>query len=130
MNSNIRAISSAGNFFLKKSISKVPNVFVRFQQNLESSHKVNNLERKFLVWTGKYKNVQEVPAFVSQSTMERCRNRMRIKIANYMMLATAIGCILMVYMGKKDAKKGITLSQQNREWHAQIKEEAEKSASK
>ncbi|XP_056633005.1 UPF0389 protein CG9231 isoform X1 [Diorhabda sublineata] len=123
-------ISSAGNFFLKKSISKVPNVFVRFQQNLESSHKVNNLERKFLVWTGKYKNVQEVPAFVSQSTMERCRNRMRIKIANYMMLATAIGCILMVYMGKKDAKKGITLSQQNREWHAQIKEEAEKSASK
>ncbi|XP_057665390.1 UPF0389 protein CG9231 [Diorhabda carinulata] len=130
MNSNIRAISSAGNFFLKKSISKVPNVFVRFQQNLESSHKVNNLERKFLVWTGKYKNVQEVPAFVSQSTMERCRNRMRIKIANYMMLATAIGCILMVYMGKKDAKKGITLSQQNREWHAQIKEEAEKTASK
>lgn len=55
---------------------------------------------------------------------------MRIKIANYMMAATAVGCVLMIYMGKRDAKKGITLSQQNREWHAQIKAEADKSGAK
>lgn len=28
------------------------------------SYKPNNLEKKFLVWTGKYKSVEEVPAFV------------------------------------------------------------------
>jgi hypothetical protein len=33
-------------------------------QSLKSNHKVNNLERKFLVWTKKYKTVEEVPDFV------------------------------------------------------------------
>lgn len=28
------------------------------------NHKVNNLERRFLVWTGKYKTLEEVPALV------------------------------------------------------------------
>jgi Protein of unknown function (DUF1075) len=32
--------------------------------SLKSNHKVNDLERKFLVWTNKYKTVEEVPAFV------------------------------------------------------------------
>lgn len=27
-------------------------------------HKVNNLEKRFLVWTGKYKTLEEVPTFV------------------------------------------------------------------
>lgn len=30
-----------------------------------TGHKVNNLEKKFLVWTGKYKTVDEVPAYVA-----------------------------------------------------------------
>lgn len=98
--------------------------FVRFNssspENIgSSSHKVDNLEKKFLVWTGKYKSVAEVPAFVPQSTMERARNRMRIKIANYMMVATLVGCIIMAYLGKQDAKKGNTLVKQNLEWHKQ-----------
>ncbi|CAG9837773.1 unnamed protein product [Diabrotica balteata] len=112
------------NLFVKTQHLKLTTL-VRFQHNLESSHKVNNLEKKFLVWTGKYKNVAEVPPYVTQSTMERCRNRMRIKIANYMMAATALGCVLMVYLGKRDAKRGITLSQENKDWHAKIKAEHE-----
>lgn len=28
------------------------------------THKVDNLEKKFLVWTGKYKTAAEVPDFV------------------------------------------------------------------
>ncbi|KAG5897182.1 hypothetical protein JTB14_022543 [Gonioctena quinquepunctata] len=92
---------------------------------IEHTHKVNNLEKRFLVWTGKFKNINEVPAFVTQSLMERTRNRMRIRIANYMMLATAVGCIAMIYKGKQDAKRGDTLAKQNKEWHAQMRAEAE-----
>lgn len=29
-----------------------------------ANHKVNDLERKMLVWTGKYKSADEVPAYV------------------------------------------------------------------
>lgn len=111
-------------FFLKQH-PKIENIssttLVRFESGgkIESSHKVNNLEKRFLVWTKKYKTVDEIPPYVTQSTMERCRNRMRIKIANYMMAATAVGCIAMIYLGKQDAKKGISVTQQNRDWHAQ-----------
>lgn len=88
-------------------------------EKLGSSHKVDNLEKRFLVWTGKYKSKEEVPDFVSQSVMERARNRMRIKVANYMMVATLIGCIIMAYLGKQDAKRGDSLVKQNLEWHKQ-----------
>ncbi|KAF7271489.1 hypothetical protein GWI33_015654 [Rhynchophorus ferrugineus] len=55
--------------------------------------------------------------------MERTRNRMRIRIANYMMLATVVGCLTMVYLGKQDAKEGKSIIKQNLEWHRKIKEE-------
>lgn len=95
-------------------------------EKLNAPHKVDNLEKKFLVWTGKYKTAEEVPAFVGQHVMERARNRMRIKIANYMMAATVVGCLVMVYLGKRDAKRGESLQKQNLEWHRKIKEEDEK----
>ncbi|KAJ8951837.1 hypothetical protein NQ318_019812 [Aromia moschata] len=88
-----------------------------------TGHRVNNLEKKFLVWTGKYKSVDEVPNYVSQAVVERARNRMRIRIANYMMLATAIGCIAMVYSGKQAAKRGESVQQQNLQWHKETQQQ-------
>lgn len=29
------------------------------------THRVNNLEKRFLVWSGKYKSVNDVPSFVA-----------------------------------------------------------------
>ncbi|KAL1497279.1 hypothetical protein ABEB36_008271 [Hypothenemus hampei] len=95
-------------------------------QKLLPSHKVDALEKRFLVWTGKYKSVAEVPAFVGQHEMERARNRMRIKISNIMILATALGCAFMVYLGKKDAQEGKSIQQDNLNWHKKIKEDHEK----
>lgn len=104
--------------------SKVKVSAKRFQYSTfeGSPHKPNYLEKRFLVWTGKFKTVEEVPSFVSQTTMERCRNRMRIRIANYMMVATALGCIAMVYVGKQNAKSGNTLTRINLNWHKDMDE--------
>lgn len=104
-------------------INVVPKRNYTDLDKLQAPHKVNNLEKRFLVWTGKYKTLDEVPNFVSQSVMERTRNRMRIRIANYMILATVLGCAVMVYLGKQDAKEGKSLVKQNIEWHKQIREE-------
>lgn len=93
---------------------------------LNASHKVDNLEKRFLVWTGKYKTLNEVPAFVSQAVMEKTRNRMRIKIANYMMAATVLGCALMVYLGKQDQESGKSVLKMNLDWHKQINEDYKK----
>lgn len=88
------------------------------------THKVDNLEKRFLVWTGKYKSIDEVPTFVNQHVVEKARNRMRIRIANYMIVATIIGCIAMVYSGKQAVKRGESITQENIEWHRQLREEA------
>lgn len=109
---------NATRFFPKRNYSDL--------DKLQAPHKVDNLEKRFLVWTGKYKTIAEVPNFVGQNVMERARNRMRIRIANYMMLATALGCCLMVYLGKSDKAKGDSIVKRNLEWHRQINEEAKR----
>ncbi|KAH8295761.1 hypothetical protein KR018_007765 [Drosophila ironensis] len=87
------------------------------------NHEPNNLERKMLVWSGKYKSPAEVPNFVSQEEMERCRNKMRIRLANIMIGLTAIGCAIMIYSGKQAAKRGESVSKMNLEWHKQFNDE-------
>ncbi|XP_016959277.2 UPF0389 protein CG9231 [Drosophila biarmipes] len=87
------------------------------------NHEPNNLERKMLVWTGKYKSAAEVPNFVSQDVMERCRNKMRIRLANIMIALTAVGCAIMVYSGKQAAKRGDSVTKMNLEWHKQFKDQ-------
>ncbi|KAH8373395.1 hypothetical protein KR009_005478 [Drosophila setifemur] len=86
------------------------------------NHEPNNLERKMLVWSGKYKSQADVPNFVSQDVMERCRNKIRIRLANIMIGLTAIGCLIMVYSGKQAAKRGESVSKMNLEWHKQFNE--------
>lgn len=65
-----------------------------------------------------------------QNVVERARNRMRIRIANYMMAATVVGCLAMVYLGKKAAGRGETVAKQNIEWHRQYNEQAAKAEQK
>ncbi|XP_076046276.1 UPF0389 protein CG9231 [Oratosquilla oratoria] len=95
-----------------------------------TDHKVNKLERYLLVWGGKYKSLDEVPNFVRQDTMERARNKARIKINLMMAAATLFGCGLMIWSGKRAQARGESVAKQNLEWHRKIKEEAEKEAAK
>lgn len=114
------------------------------------NHEPNDLEKRMLVWSGKYKSSAEVPNFVryaihcyiliitlslrsnleisSQEQMERCRNQMRIKLANLMMGLTVIGCAIMVYNGKQAAKRGESVTKQNLEWHNQFNQTADSNA--
>lgn len=90
------------------------------------THKPNNLEKRLLVFTKKYKSVDDIPAYINQDVMERCRNQVRIKMANYMMLATVIGCIIMVISGKQAQERGDTVQKMNLDWHKEYNEKARK----
>ncbi|XP_055628678.1 UPF0389 protein CG9231 [Toxorhynchites rutilus septentrionalis] len=93
--------------------------------NLSSrTHAPNNLEKRMLVFTKKYKTVEEIPSYINQDVMERCRNQVRIKIANYMMIATAIGCIVMIFLGKQAQERGETVQKMNLDWHKEYNEKA------
>lgn len=56
--------------------------------------------------------------------MERSRNRIRIRLANIMMFATVIGCVLMVISGKAAQGRGESVTKQNLDWHKQFNEDA------
>uniref|UniRef100_A0A182QDN9 Uncharacterized protein n=1 Tax=Anopheles farauti TaxID=69004 RepID=A0A182QDN9_9DIPT len=88
------------------------------------THSPNALEKRMLVFAKRYKSIEEVPNFISQEKMERVRNQVRIKIANYMMIATAIGCIVMVISGKKAQERGESVAQMNLDWHKEYNEKA------
>ncbi|XP_068230451.1 UPF0389 protein CG9231 [Palaemon carinicauda] len=87
-----------------------------------TDHRVDNLEKYLLVWGGKFKSISEVPAFVSQDTMERSRNKARIKINLMMCAATVVACFLMVLSGKKAQREGQNITNMNQEWHRKQRE--------
>lgn len=92
------------------------------------THAPNNFEKRLLVFTKKYKSTDEVPPLINQDVMERCRNQVRIKIANYMMLGTAIGCIIMIMSGKRAQERGETVQKMNLDWHKEYNEKAKQEA--
>ncbi|EAT46495.1 AAEL002350-PA [Aedes aegypti] len=90
------------------------------------THRPNDFEKRLLVFTKKYKTTDEIPQYINQDVMERCRNQVRIKIANYMMLATAIGCIIMIISGKKAQERGDSVQKMNLDWHKEYNDKARK----
>lgn len=44
------------------------------------------------------------------------RNKARIKLCNYMIVITLLGCLSAIIIGKKAAERGENLHQQREEW--------------
>jgi len=85
------------------------------------------LDKRFLLWFKYYKSAGEIPAVVDGEVIHRVRSLGRIRINIGFLILTAMGGGLIVYLGKSDAAKGITVEQQNLDWHKGIKEEYERS---
>lgn len=77
----------------------------------------------FPTQTGKYKSAEEVPSYVNQDVMEKARNKIRIRLANCMMLFTALGCLIMIWSGKKAAERGESVQKMNLDWHKEYNEQ-------
>jgi len=90
---------------------------------LGSNHKVGMMDRYFLVLTKHYSSVAQVPAYVSQSTMERSRNIMRIKINLSLIVGLLVMALFAVRSGKQSAAEGESLQKQNLLWHRKYNEE-------
>ncbi|CAH0725293.1 unnamed protein product, partial [Brenthis ino] len=86
--------------------------------------KVN--EKFILVWTKKYKNKAEIPAYISPELIDRSRSEARIKLANILMVLTALGSIGAIFMGKAAVKRGESVHQMNLDWHKKYEEDYKK----
>ncbi|XP_013857663.1 protein FAM162B [Austrofundulus limnaeus] len=86
----------------------------------------SRMDKKMLVWTGRFKSVDQIPDFVSFRTIDAARDKMRIKVANGMIVLTLIGCVVMVISGKRAAARHESLVAYNLEKKARWREEHEK----
>uniref|UniRef100_A0A1A7ZLR8 Family with sequence similarity 162, member A n=3 Tax=Nothobranchius TaxID=28779 RepID=A0A1A7ZLR8_NOTFU len=64
-------------------------------------YKPSNLDKKMLVWSGRFKSLEQIPEIVSFEMIDAARNKIRVKAAYVMMGLTIGACVVMVILGKK-----------------------------
>ncbi|XP_014870819.1 protein FAM162B [Poecilia latipinna] len=89
-------------------------------------YRPSNMDKKMLVWTGRFKSAEQIPETLSYETIDSARNKIRVKVAYMMMVLTLGACVLMVIMGKKAAGRNESLTAYNLEKKAKWREEIEK----
>ncbi|KAM4662758.1 protein FAM162B-like [Discoglossus pictus] len=96
------------------------------QHLFRNERKPSDFDKKVLMWTGRYKKQEDIPAYVSCEVISAARSKLRIRICYAMIGGTILGCIIMVVSGKRAIKEDNTLLRRNLERKAKWKEEAEK----
>lgn len=74
--------------------------------------------------------MNETTMLFSQDTIERARNKARIKVNLMMVAATLVACLVMIYSGKMARDAGESVVKMNQDWHKKINEEYRKSLEK
>ncbi|XP_059182960.1 protein FAM162B [Centropristis striata] len=89
-------------------------------------YKPSNLDRKILIWSGRFKTPDQIPEFVSFEMIDAARNKVRVKVC-YIMIAVTMGaCLLMVVLGKRAAHNNESLTSMNMAKKAKWREEVER----
>ncbi|KAK1885222.1 Protein FAM162B [Dissostichus eleginoides] len=89
-------------------------------------YKPSNMDKKFLLWSGRFKTEDQIPEIVSFEMLDAARDKARVK-ACYMMMAVTIGaCLITVILGKRAAGRNESLTVQNMEKKARWREEMQR----
>ncbi|XP_073344275.1 protein FAM162B [Pagrus major] len=86
-------------------------------------YKPSAMDRRMLLWSGRFKTADQIPEFVSFEMIDAARNKVRVKTCYVMMAATIMACMVMVIMGKRAAGRHESLTKQNMEKKARWREE-------
>jgi len=87
---------------------------------------VKPYQKYILVWAGTYKSIADVPERVGHGALDAALNKVRVKVAIYMMIATVLMAGAATYSGKKAAERGDSLARRGEEHHRKLREEATK----
>lgn len=89
-------------------------------------YRPSNLDKKILIWSGRFKTPDQIPELVSFEMLDAARNKVRVK-ACYVMMGLTIGaCLVTVILGKRAAGRHESLTSQNMEKKARWREELAK----
>ncbi|XP_006795206.1 protein FAM162B [Neolamprologus brichardi] len=89
-------------------------------------YKPSDMDKKMLIWSGRFKSAEQIPETVSFEMIDAARNKIRVKAAYVMMAATIGACMVMVFLGKRSLARKETLTALNIEKKARWREEHQK----
>lgn len=86
-------------------------------------YRPSEMDKKILIWTGRFKSVEQIPDTVSFETIDAARNKIRVKTAYIMMALTIGACLVTVLLGKRAAGRNESLVSHNMEKKARWRQE-------
>ncbi|GAA6214985.1 protein FAM162B-like [Lates japonicus] len=86
----------------------------------------SDLDKKMLLWSGRYKSADQIPEFVPFEAIDAARNKIRVKACYAMILFTISACLVMAIQGKRAAGRNESLTALNMEKKAKWREELQK----
>ncbi|XP_072544987.1 protein FAM162B [Salminus brasiliensis] len=89
-------------------------------------YRPSDMDKKMLVWSGRFKSKEQIPEFVSFEMIDAARNRVRVKACYVMIALTIVSCLAMVILGKEAAGRNDNLTTRNMEKKARLREEAQR----
>ncbi|XP_037612754.1 protein FAM162B isoform X2 [Sebastes umbrosus] len=89
-------------------------------------YRPSDLDKKCLVWSGRFKTADQIPELVSFEMIDAARNKVRVKACYVMMATTIVACLITVFMGKRAAGRHESLTGQNMEKKARWREELQR----
>ncbi|KAM6185195.1 protein FAM162B [Rhynchocyon petersi] len=89
-----------------------------------AEHRPSQFDKKLLLWTGRFKSMEEIPLRVPPEMIDAARNKARVKVCYIMIGLTIIACFAMIASGKRAAKRHESLTSWNLAKKAKWREEA------
>ncbi|XP_061777286.1 protein FAM162B [Nerophis ophidion] len=86
-------------------------------------HKPSPMDTRILLWSKRFKRVEDIPEFLPFETLDAAKNKLRIRVCYMMIAATIGGCVLMIVMSKRAVARHGSLSDQNLKQKAKWRED-------
>ncbi|KAF5919991.1 protein FAM162B [Diceros bicornis minor] len=89
-----------------------------------AEHKPSPFDKKILLWTGRFKTMEEIPPRVPPEMIDAARNRARVKACYIMIGFTIIACFAVIASAKRAVERHESLTSWNLAKKAKWREEA------
>ncbi|XP_007649154.1 protein FAM162B isoform X1 [Cricetulus griseus] len=99
--------------FAAEKIHKIP-----------AQYKPSQFDKKILLWTGRFKSIDEIPSLVPPEMIDVARNKARVKTCYIMIGLTIIACFAVIVSAKRAVERHESLTSWNLAKKAKWREEA------
>ncbi|XP_068437643.1 protein FAM162B [Clinocottus analis] len=89
-------------------------------------YRPSNMDKKILLWSGRFKTPDQIPELVSFEMIDAARNKVRVKACYVMIATTIVACLFTVLLGKKAVSRHESLTNQNMEKKTKWREELQR----